>query len=51
MKNQPITRRVLLLTLGAALGAGLAACGRKGNLEAPPGADPNKSNVELPTQR
>lgn len=30
-------RRLIVLLLAAALGAGLAGCGKKGDLEPPPG--------------
>lgn len=39
---------ILALLLAVSLGLTLAACGRKGRLEAPPGANPARSNVSLP---
>ncbi len=43
-------RRVTLLTLLAALALPLAACGKKGPLDAPPGAEDNPFPRQYPTQ-
>jgi len=42
---------ILAGLLALLLAASLAACGKKGKLEPPPGSDPAKSDVQLPRQQ
>lgn len=43
-------RRITVVALFAALALPLAACGKKGPLDAPPGAEDNQFPRQYPTQ-